>query len=272
MKLDYYRFLARQGPVMFSRGMPYARCVEYPEVVKRLDLTSEDHLLDVGSRYSPLPQVLALKHGCTVTAVDPESNFERKQRAMARRVDAAQELVNRGKLRFMVRDAKELPFENGHFSKIAVISVLEHILDEEPVVVELSRLLAPGGLMAISVPYDPHRDEPRYYRRQAYVTGTEDREDFYQRFYNDANLEDRLVKPSGLRQVSISRFGEPGFNAHNLLFGNDRIPWPVRRIFFQPFAPFLAPILIRELEPEQFRHKTKMYTADVAILILTKDR
>lgn len=267
---SYYRFLIRQGLLALSRGMPYARCVEYPEVVRRLELGIGDRLLDVGSRYSPLPQILAIEHGCSVTAVDPEPDFERRQMAMAKRVPRARALIEQGKLRFLVRDAADLPFPAGSFEKIAAISVLEHILDERPVVRELARVLAPGGRLVVSVPYDPHRDEPRYFRRRAYVTGSESREDFYQRFYNDRNLEERLVQPSGLALYSLDRFGERGFNAHNMLFGNERIPWYVRRALFQPFAPLLAPILIRPLEPSRFRHKEKMYTADMAILVLTK--
>jgi SAM-dependent methyltransferase len=270
MKGAYYRYLLHQGAVAFSRGMPYARCVEYPEVVRRLALQEGDRLLDVGSRYSPLPQLLALEFGCAVTAVDPEPDFERRQKEMARRVPRAKALLDAGRLRFLVRDAGELPFPDGSFDKIAAISALEHILDERPVVRELARVLAPGGRMVISVPYDPYRDEPRYFRRRAYVTGSESREDFYQRFYNDRNLEERLVQPSGLTLHSLDRFGERGFNAHNLLFGNERIPWYFRRVLFQPFAPALAPLLIRPMEPSGFRHKEKMYTADMAILVLVR--
>jgi len=272
MKSDYYRYLWRQGAIAFSRGMPYARCVEYPEVVKRLDLKPEDRLLDVGSRYSPFPQILALRYGCSVTAVDPEGDFSARQEAMARRVPAARELMKQHKLSFLTRDAADLSLPDGHFSKIAAISVLEHIEEEHAVVVELARVLAPDGLLVISVPYDPYRDEPRYYRSKAYVTGSSDKEDFYQRFYNDRNLEERLVQPSGLRKVSLTRFGEPGFNAHNLIFGNDKIPWVLRRIFFQPFAPLVAPLLSHELEPDQFRHKSKMYTGDMAVLVLLKEK
>ncbi|MBM3286028.1 MAG: class I SAM-dependent methyltransferase [Candidatus Eisenbacteria bacterium] len=270
MKWDYYRFLSRLGPVALSQGMPYARCVEYPEVVRRLRLASDDRVLDIGSRYSPFPALLAMRHGCSVTAVDPEPNFEKKQMAMMRKVPHALKLAHEGKLSFHTRDAGELPFPDGHFTKIAAISVLEHIVDEGPVMRELARLLAKNGLLAISVPYDPYRDEPKYYRRKVYVTGQHESEEFYQRYYNDDNLRSRLVEPSGLRLLSTDYFGEPGFNAHNLLYGNQRIPWYVRRVLFQPLAPFLAPLLIRKLEPRQFRHKTKMYTCDIAILILTK--
>jgi SAM-dependent methyltransferase len=270
MKSDYYKFLWRLGPVAFSRGIPYSRCAEYPAVIDQLHLTPHDRLLDVGSRYSPLPQVLAMRYGCDVVAVDPEGDFRERQLAMARKVPAAAKLVQDNRLDFLVADAGKLSYPDGHFSKISVISVLEHITEEGPVITELARVLAPGGMMVVSVPFDPWRDEPKYYRKGAYVTGSSEREDFYMRYYSEPNLQSRLIAPSGLDVASCTFIGEPGFNAHNLLFGNEGIHWAVRRIFMQPFAPLLAGLLIRELTPTQFRHKSRMYTADAAILVLTK--
>lgn len=270
LRLAYYRFLMRQGPVEFSRGLAYSRFVEYPRVVEALGLRREDSLLDVGSRYSPLPQVLGLEHLCSVMAVDPEPGFRRKQLAMAERVPAAKALVEKGRLDFREEDAADLSFPDDSFSRVAVISVLEHIVDETAVVRELSRVLAPGGRLVISVPYDPWRDEPKYYRGNAYVHEDKTREEFYMRYYNDENLQERLIKPSGLRLGSISYFGEPGFNAHNLLYGNPKIPWPVKRLVFQPLVPILAPVFIRDLEPGRFRRKSKMYTADTAVVVLEK--
>ncbi len=270
MKADYYRYLSKLGPVAFSRGLPYARCVEYPEVISRLQLRPSDVLLDVGSRYAPLPQILALRYGCTVHAVDPEPDFREKQLAMTRKVPAAEALRQAGKLEFRVADAADLEYPDASFTRISVISVLEHILDEGPVVDELVRVLAPGGRLVISVPFDPWRDEPRYHRRSVYVSGTESEDSFYMRYYSMENLNERLIEPSGLVLESLDTFGEPWLNAHNLVFGNPHIPWYVRRLFFQPLAPLLAPLLIRPLPPERFRRKTKMYTADVAVLVLVK--
>ena len=177
LRLAYYGFLSRQGLVEFSRGLAYSRFIEYPRVVDALDLRPDDSLLDVGSRYSPLPQVLAVRYGCSVVAVDPEPDFRKKQLQMASRVPRANSLVESGRLDFLVEDAGKLPHPDGEFSKIAAISVLEHIVDETAVVRELSRVLAPGGRMVISVPYDPWRDEPKYYRGNAYVLEDKDRSD-----------------------------------------------------------------------------------------------
>ncbi|MEZ4654465.1 MAG: class I SAM-dependent methyltransferase [Candidatus Eisenbacteria bacterium] len=269
-RLSYYEFLLRQGPVPFSKGIPYARFIEYPRVVEALQAGPQDTVLDVGSRYSPFPQVLATQFGCSVVAVDPEPGFRSKQMAMAHRVPAAARAVRDGKLDFLTEDAGQLSFPDDHFSRISAISVLEHIVDESQVVRELARVLRPGGRFVISVPYDPWRDEPKYYRQNPYVVADKSREEFFMRFYNDENLRQRLIKPSGLSLVSTTYFGEPGFNAHNLLYGNPRIPWPVKRLIVQPLVPILAPTLIKNLEPRQFRHKTKIYTADTAVVVLTK--
>ncbi|MEN4010929.1 MAG: class I SAM-dependent methyltransferase [Chloroflexota bacterium] len=45
-----------------------------------------------------------------------------------------------------------LPFENGAFSSVVSNSVLEHIPDLQPVLVELNRVLQPGGLFVFCVP------------------------------------------------------------------------------------------------------------------------
>jgi len=267
---SYYAFLWRLGPVAFSRGVPYARCAEYPAVLQRLAPGPDDRLLDVGSRYSPLPQILARRHGCRVWAVDPEPDFQARQIAMAQRVAWARALVEQDRLHFQVQDAAHLAFPDGFFTKIACISVLEHVEDEAAVIRELARVLASGGRLVVSVPFDPWRDEPRYYRRAVYVDGQRDEPRFYMRYYSERNLRDRLIAPSGLVLREAAYYGEPGFNAHNLFFGNPCIPWFVRRILFQPFAPLMARWFIRRLEPAQFRHKTKMYTADVAVLVLDR--
>jgi len=267
---DYYRFLWRLGPVELSKGMPYGRVVEYPAVVERLDLKPSDRLLDVGTRYSPLAQILARRCGCTVRAIDPEPDFRERQLKMARKVPWARRLVEEGRIDFHVADAASLPFPDAHFTRISVISVLEHIVDERPVLRELARVLAPGGRLVVSVPFDPWRDEPEYMRTRTYVDGRPDEKRFYMRYYSIANLEQRIVQPSGLELESSAYFGEPGFNAHNLLFGNARIPWWLRRLLLQPFAPLAARLFVRPLPPERFRHKTKLYTADIAVLVLHK--
>lgn len=267
---ESYKFLARQGLIALSRGLTYARCFEWPTVVDKLQLRPDDRLLDVGPRFEVFMPVVAMKYGCSVWGVDLEPEFSKRQLKMASKVPKTKKLVDEGRLNFIDGDAAALPIEDGFFTKISAISTVEHIPDESPIVRELARVLAPGGRLVMTVPYDPWRDEPKYYRKNIYGKGDRPTEEFYERYYNDKNLRDRLIEPSGLAVAEIDYFGEPGFNAYNLVFGNERIPWPLRRIFFQPFAPLMSRIFTRKMKPSEFRHKTRMYTADTAVVVLEK--
>jgi SAM-dependent methyltransferase len=79
-------------------------------------------------------------------------------------------------------NALSLPFADGSFDRVIASEVLEHIPDDEGAMAELSRVLRPGGTMAVTVPrYGPemvnwalsheYHDVPgghvRIYRRSA---------------------------------------------------------------------------------------------------------
>jgi SAM-dependent methyltransferase len=49
-------------------------------------------------------------------------------------------------------DALKLPFADGAFDKVICAEVLEHLGDDSAAMVELARVLRPGGLLAVSVP------------------------------------------------------------------------------------------------------------------------
>ena len=49
-------------------------------------------------------------------------------------------------------DALHLPFADGTFDRVICSEVLEHLLDDEGAMAELSRVLSPGGTMAVTVP------------------------------------------------------------------------------------------------------------------------
>jgi SAM-dependent methyltransferase len=55
-------------------------------------------------------------------------------------------------VRFAVADVRELPFEEASFDLIVCFEVIEHIDGQEQALDELKRVLAPGGLLAISSP------------------------------------------------------------------------------------------------------------------------
>jgi SAM-dependent methyltransferase len=49
-------------------------------------------------------------------------------------------------------DALSLPFVDGEFDRVVAAEVLEHIPDDTTAIVELARVLRPGGTMAVTVP------------------------------------------------------------------------------------------------------------------------
>ncbi len=55
---------------------------------------------------------------------------------------------------FRAYDGNRLPFEDGHFHLITAIEVIEHVPDavEEALLVEMRRVLAPGGLLVLTTP------------------------------------------------------------------------------------------------------------------------
>lgn len=52
-------------------------------------------------------------------------------------------------------DARNLPFKNASFDAVICLDVIEHILEDNIVVLEIARVLRPGGFFLISVPEDP---------------------------------------------------------------------------------------------------------------------
>jgi SAM-dependent methyltransferase len=55
-------------------------------------------------------------------------------------------------VRYETADVRELPFEDASFDLVVCFEVIEHIDGQEQALDELKRVLAPGGLLAISSP------------------------------------------------------------------------------------------------------------------------
>lgn len=68
-------------------------------------------------------------------------------------IDASPALVERARTRgeAMVADAGALPFDDGSFSGVYAVLVLEHLADPAPLLAEAARVVAPGGWLALVV-------------------------------------------------------------------------------------------------------------------------
>lgn len=58
------------------------------------------------------------------------------------------------KMKFLVGDAHELPFENGSFDAVFALEVLEHVFNPHKVMAEIKRVLKKGGYAVFLVPTD----------------------------------------------------------------------------------------------------------------------
>jgi len=124
-------------------------------------------------------------------------------------VDVAQEPLRRARERFGDLDLRlagerELPFEPGSFDGAWLGEVLEHVQDTVGLLEEVTRVLAPGGRVALSTPDHGWALRLRLgLRRAAFEAHFEPRAD-HLRFFTAGTL-DALLTVSGLEVVAIRR-------------------------------------------------------------------
>ncbi|MHB1710395.1 MAG: class I SAM-dependent methyltransferase [Acidimicrobiales bacterium] len=119
---------------------------------RKLGVRSGDRLLDLGCGFGR-HAYQAARLGAEVVAFDAGADEVRQvldtfaAMVVAGELDAGSSRV--GSVR---GDALVLPFADGSFDRVIASEVLEHIPDDEAAMVELARVLRPGGSMAVTVP------------------------------------------------------------------------------------------------------------------------
>lgn len=117
----------------------------------RLAVVPGQRLIDIGcgaGRHA----FEAYRRGADVVALDQDTDgladVERMFTAMAE----SETIVEDGRARTVRGDALGLPYPDGHFDRVIASEILEHLPEDEKAMMELARVLKPGGLAAITVP------------------------------------------------------------------------------------------------------------------------
>jgi ubiquinone/menaquinone biosynthesis C-methylase UbiE len=109
--------------------------------VRDLNPQPGQRLLDVGCGNGAAPLRLARVLGLDVVGVDVD-------RAQVGAATLA--AVNTPNARFVIADATDLPFPNGRFDYVYTNKTTHHIHDWEQAIVEMARVLKPGGHLIFS--------------------------------------------------------------------------------------------------------------------------
>jgi SAM-dependent methyltransferase len=119
---------------------------------ERLGLQPEDKVLDLGCGFGR-HAFEAARRGASVVALDAGTDEVLGVAAtFAAMVEAGELRADSLHASAVQGDALKLPFPDGTFDRVICSEVLEHIPDDVSAMRELSRVLRPGGTMAITVP------------------------------------------------------------------------------------------------------------------------
>ena len=155
----------------------YAPAAEarYAIVAKRIE--AGHRVLDIGCGDGYLMN-LAADRGAVATGVDTEATGL----ALARQM-----LGEPRNLRLVRADATRLPLLEGSFDRVLLVDVVEHLVDPEPCLSEIGRMLAPDGWLLVTTPkWRPGRmwDEANHVREYR----PEELADQLRAFFKDVSL------------------------------------------------------------------------------------
>jgi SAM-dependent methyltransferase len=236
----------REALARILNPLSYPRMMEYALVREFLQGFGGKRILDIGSPKLPV-LLIARERDTELVATDIRDYFIEPTVHFLRRSGSGRR-SNR-QVRLEVADARELPYPDASFDAVYSVSVMEHIPDggDSLAMREVARVLKPGGMVAVTVPFDFTGYREESLRSEVYERHFQREPVFYQRHYDCGALHSRLVVPSGLMLERLQFFGEPGFRFEPYW---NRIPmkWKVPLLWAQPFV---ARIFLKRLGLDQ---------------------
>lgn len=122
----------------------FRNCLREQMLLNMVNLQKEDRILDVGCAAGRQSLLMAEKTK-EVVGIDISADFIRKAKVCAQKKGFNNVIFQRGSI-------ENLPFQDSSFDKIFCAEVLEHVVDVDVAMRELTRVLKPCGKLVISVP------------------------------------------------------------------------------------------------------------------------
>ncbi|MDQ2757679.1 MAG: class I SAM-dependent methyltransferase [Actinomycetota bacterium] len=94
----------------------------------------------------------ALRRGARVTAYDLDEGELEGVKGMFAALELEGEVPPGGTGEVVVGDVLEMPFDDATFDVVLASEILEHVPRDVAAIAELTRILAPGGTLAVTVP------------------------------------------------------------------------------------------------------------------------
>jgi SAM-dependent methyltransferase len=235
-------------------GGEYFRNLEYPLVYERLSLRKGMSVLDVGCGRSLFP-LFMYWNDLHVTALEINEDYLSYLRSL-RNVASWGKMASSGSLELVHSDSRNIPFPDGHFDRACNIGSIEHIRDDGDIVTirEMARVLKPGGIVVISVPFSFSYLEQE----------SSDYCPYFERRYDVNALYERLICPSKLTLIRTDYFGQRG-NIDFLSFWHRRSP--AFRKVFDVFTPFFSLMFLKMV-----KEKDVMNAGGACIALQKNDR
>jgi SAM-dependent methyltransferase len=117
----------------------------------RMPISAGDRVLDLGCGGGRHAFEVA-RRGGRVVAMDTDRGELDRVRATFAAMAEAGELPEGSSGRAVLGDATRIPFRDGSFDKVIAAEVLEHLPADQTAMNEITRILRPGGIAAVTVP------------------------------------------------------------------------------------------------------------------------
>jgi len=252
---------ARDAARLLIEPCTYWRCVEVPAVMRHLRAQPGERILDIGS---PKLLSLFLCYHCAsnVYATDLYPYFFEEYSHYVEKLRLA---PSGAAYCIQVQDARSLSYPDSSFDKVYSISVLEHIEHggDTQAMREIARVLKPGGVCCLTVPFAERYRESTIDRELYYKKPVNGAPVFYERHYDLESLRTRLIVPSGLHIRTMEFFEERWFPYERFYLA---LPKAVR-ILFSGLSPLFSGVFLHQLPGDSSR----LSGAEAVLLLMVRD-